>query len=177
MSIKRICWDACTWISLIQKEKTTNPDGTLKEDRYASCRPIIDLAVRGTIEIAVSGLCLAEVVRSSASGTTSKDAVAAYFEGDHILIVPVDRLVGTRARDLIYSQSEKKTEHTPKPADAVHIATALISNADELHTFDDKLIGLTGKLVKDDGTLLRICRPSESGPSTDMLDLANGKNG
>ena len=33
-----------------------------------------------------------------------------------------------------------------KPADASHLAAALVSNVDEMHTFDVRLLALDGKL-------------------------------
>lgn len=145
---------------MIQKEKIQKPDGTV-EDRYNACRAVIAAAEKGNVEIAVSGLCLAEVVKNPAIAATPTDDVAKYFEGDHILIVPVDRVVGTRARELIRKQAALRgTQHVPKPQDAIHIATALVSNADEMHTFDDNILSLDGKLIKDDGKALKICKPS-----------------
>jgi hypothetical protein len=59
-----------------------------------------------------------------------------------------------------------------KPPDAAHLATALISNVDEMHTFDTKLLSLDGKLDKADGTKLKICKPGpfSSAPLLDLLD-------
>lgn len=34
-SPKRVSWDACTWIALIQQEKIRDENGNVVEDRYA----------------------------------------------------------------------------------------------------------------------------------------------
>ncbi len=58
-SPKRIAWDACSWIAHIQKEKILGADGkTVAEDRGAMCRPVLNAAERGILEIVVSALSL-----------------------------------------------------------------------------------------------------------------------
>ena len=149
-SPKRVCWDACAWIAFIKKEKV-QISGGVTEDRYTLCRSVIDLAERGKLEIAISGLCLVEVCKDKLVVTSTEDKIAAYFENTYILLVPVDTVVGTKARELMLSQHSGL-----KPPDATHVATALVSNADELHTFDQKLLDLDGQLTKLDGTPLKL---------------------
>lgn len=162
---KRVCWDACAWIAMIQKEKIM--DGAkVVEDRHALCRSVIDHAGKGAIEIAISGLCLVEVCKSSGVVATGPDLVAAYFQHDYVLLVPVDSVVGTRGRALMLAGLGLR------PPDATHLATALISNADEMHTFDDKLLGLDEKLFKVDGTPLKICKPGMGGPKLALFEEA-----
>ena len=46
------------------------------------------------------------------------------------------------------------------PNDAVHLATALVHNLDEFHTYDRwGLLPPDGKLVRADGLWLKICTP------------------
>jgi len=40
---KRVYWDACTWIAVIQKEKIQLPNGTI-EDRETMGREVIEAA-------------------------------------------------------------------------------------------------------------------------------------
>ena len=162
-SPSRICWDACTWIALIQQERIRDDSGKIIEDRYALARSVIDRAERGAVEIVTSGLCLVEV--SKDSPTTSRDQLVAYFENDYIILVPVDRLVGERARSLMFDRHPQL-----KPPDATHLATALIANADELHTFDARLLEFDGQLTKRDGSILRICKPAMGGTALPLLE-------
>jgi predicted nucleic acid-binding protein len=162
-SSSRVCWDACSWIALIQREQIKDSSGRIVENRYALARPVIDRAEKGAVEIVTSGLCLVEVNKPSPS--TTREQIAAYFDNDYILLVPVDRLVGTRARSLMFAAYPGL-----KPPDAIHLATALIANAEELHTFDTKLLSLDGRLVKADGTPLKICRPGFGGEALPLLD-------
>lgn len=163
-SPKRICWDACAWIALIQKEKIPDLNGKITEDRYALCRSVIDLAVKGKIDIVISGVCLVEVCGKAEIRGTAEDIISAYFENDYILIVSVDKVIGTRARKLMYEKHSGL-----RPVDATHLATALIANVDELHTFDDKLLKLDQKLTKADGSVLKICKPGHGGAELPLL--------
>lgn len=170
---KRILWDACTWISFIQKEKITKPDGIV-EDRYSLCRSVIDLAASGKIELIISGLCLVEVCKEQSVAVSPKDQIGAFFDHDYILVVPLDTAVGNVARKLIMDHTAKAAGsiHVPKPQDASHIATAMFANVDEMHTFDGKLIRLSGKLAKLDGTPLKICKPAHGGSEVPLLAAA-----
>lgn len=152
---KRICWDSCAWIALIQKEKIIDARTGAVEDRYAACRAIIDLTERTRkIELVVSALALAEVCKHPGVSSTPDDKIQEYFEHEYILTIPVDVLVGTTARRLMLAGHARL-----KPPDAVHLATAIVANVDELHTFDGPLLDLDGLLTKSDGTPLRICKP------------------
>lgn len=57
-----------------------------------------------------------------------------------------------------------------KPPDATHLATALIANVDEMHTFDEKLLALDGRLTKSDRTMLKICKPAHGGGQLPLFD-------
>jgi predicted nucleic acid-binding protein len=170
-STKRICWDACAWIAYIQKEKIVLEDGTI-EDRYAMCRSIISEAQKDVYQIAISGLCFVEVCKNPSIHNQDEDVIAAYFENDCILAVPLDTVVGTMARNLM-----QKKYPGLKPADAAHLATALFAGVEELHTFDGKLLNLDGKILKPDGTPLQICKPGLCGPELPLMAAADRATG
>lgn len=162
MATLRYAWDSCTWIAMIIQEKASLPDGTVK-DRAVPCNHVIGLAARKQAEIATSGLALAEVCKHAEVGAFDSDTLSDFFRNDYILVVSCDRNVGTRARELMQAGHSGL-----KPPDAVHLATALIANVIEFHTFDQKLLNLDGKLKKNDGGLLKICKPF--GPPADLFN-------
>jgi hypothetical protein len=96
---RRVYWDACVWIALIQREKITLPDGTV-EDREMMCRTVIKAAKKRSIEILTSAYCLAEVCKEP-DGKTNSDKFKDYLETDYIALANVDRFVGERARELM----------------------------------------------------------------------------
>jgi len=163
-SPRRIYWDACVWIALIQKEKIRDDAGRTTEDRDMMCRAVIEAAKRGQIEILTSTLSLVEVCKDPAIKVQPADAVADYFENDYILLVNVDRAVGERARALMTGGHAGL-----KPQDAIHLASAAISGVEELHTFDRKLLNLDAVVDKTDGTKLKICKPDPGGPPAPLL--------
>jgi predicted nucleic acid-binding protein len=168
-SPKKICWDACSWIAHIQREKITMPNGRVV-DRGALCRSVIKQAEKGGIEIICSALCLAEVCKHPGAHSQGQDKLAAYFENDYILIAPVDRMIGEAARSLMYKGYSKL-----KPPDAIHVATAAnISGITELHTFDQKLLDLDSIIDAADGTKLRIVQPDPGGPPMPLLESESG---
>jgi hypothetical protein len=71
--------------------------------------------------------------------------------------VNLDRLSGEKARDLMQAGYSGL-----KPLDAIHLASAIIANAEELHTFDGDLLRLSGMIDKSDGTKLKIVKPDTS---------------
>lgn len=160
-SPKRVCWDSCAWIAFIQKEVTAT------ENRYGLCRAVVTNAEQRKIEIATSSLCLVEVCKNPQGHSPANDAIADFFEHEYTLLVPLDKLVGSVARKLMRAGYSGL-----KPPDAAHLATAIVANADELHTFDGTLLDLNGKLDKNDGTKLNICKPSLGGPPLPLLEAA-----
>lgn len=85
-TIKRVCWDACTWIALIQDEKIRGSSGQVTEDRGAMCRAVIEQAKRGKIEIVTSALSLAEVCKNRDIKDTDASKIAAFFEHEFVLL-------------------------------------------------------------------------------------------
>lgn len=146
---------------MIIQEQAVTKDGGI-EDRATPCNHVIELARTKRAEIATSGLSLAEVCKHKDVKAFDGDTLTDFFRNDYILIVAVDRYVGTLARELMQGGHGGL-----KPPDAVHLATALIAHAAQFHTYDDTLLKLDGKLQKPDGGLLKICKPF--GPPPDLL--------
>jgi predicted nucleic acid-binding protein len=139
------------------------------------CRPVLTAAEKGAIEIVVSALCLVEVLCKNRDAGIDDQKVRDYFDNAYILLVSVDKLVGDRARRLMLDGHPKL-----KPPDAIHLATAAIANAAELHTFDDRLLGLDNKIDKLDGTRLIIKKPavpSTPAPLLEGLERGQPKEG
>lgn len=150
---KRVAWDACVWIATIIQENAPLKGGGF-EDRAPACNYIIEQATRGQIEIATSALSLAEVCKIDEVKAQGEDVLSDFFRNDYILVVNVDRYVGSLARKLLQSGYPGL-----KPPDSIHLATALIADVTELHTYDKKLLNLNGKLQKPAGGVLKICKP------------------
>jgi len=148
---RKYYWDTCVWIGLINQEA----------DKLPLCEHAIAQAEAGEVEIWTSTLSLAEVFKKKVAGAVVGIAEPAdqvfenFLSQDYVVRVQVDVDVALLARRLL-----RAYPGLAKPADAIHLATALLNNVDEMHTFDgDNLLGLDGLIQKADGTLLRICHP------------------
>ncbi len=173
-SPKRIAWNSCVWIAHIQQE-TIFDDGILVEDRGAMCRRVLESAEKGSLEIVVSSISLAEVICKNKTAGVDDSIVRDYFDNDYILLVSVDKEVGDWARKLMLADHPKL-----KPADAVHMATSAIANADEFQTSDAKLLALDGNIDKADGMRLRIRKPAvpaTPAPLLDPIERGEGNSG
>jgi predicted nucleic acid-binding protein len=129
------------------------------------CRPVLDAAERGTIEIVVSALALVEVLAHNRRSSSDDQKVRDFFDNDYILLVNVDKHLADFARRLMVAGHAGL-----KPPDAIHLATACIANVDEFHTFDDRLLGLDGVIDRLDGMKLFIKKPTVPAPPAPLLD-------
>jgi predicted nucleic acid-binding protein len=144
-----VYWDSCAFIGLI------NPD----EAKHADCRAVWAQAERGQATIFTSFFAFAEVFKAKCEGPAKPLAEAqdklieAMLRQRWVQPVLVDELIGTAARRLMRQHPECK-----KPSDAIHLATALALNVDEMHTYDrSDLLGLNEKVLRADGVPLKIC--------------------
>jgi|CXWL01.1.fsa_nt_gi predicted nucleic acid-binding protein len=162
-SIKRIYWDACCWIALIQQEVVTVDSKSV--DRGKMCRGVIQAGERGIYEIVTSTLSLAEVSKAPSTRTAADDdKIAQFFENDYILLANVDVRVGTLARQLM-----QKGFAGLKPADAIHLATASVAESEFFHTFDNALLKLSAKVNTGKGQPIQITEPEVLGKETPLL--------
>lgn len=144
-----VYWDSCVWLRLINEEPGA--------DR---CQAVLERAQRGEVSIWTSSLTLAEVYKfkcdvPKALAIDQDKIFEAYVSSDFVVEVQVDHAIATLSRRLC-------RQHPPlkKPNDGIHLATAVMSNVDEFHTFDaDDLLALAGQVHRLDGTLLKMCEP------------------
>jgi len=139
-------WDSCAFISRIQG----NPD------RIKMLEHFTDKAAEGEIQIVTSSLTVAEVCFINREGSLDEklrdiDTISRFFDNDYIYIVQVSRQISTEAAKI-------GVQHKVKPPDAIHLATALHSDCQVVHTYDaTRLLKLDGKVGIPP---LTICKPS-----------------
>jgi predicted nucleic acid-binding protein len=129
------------------------------------CRPVLDAAERGVIEIVVSAIALVEVLARNRASGIDEQRTRDFFDNDYILLVNVDKHLGDFARRLMLAGHAGL-----KPPDAIHLATACIANVDQFHTFDDRLLALDAVIDRLDGTRLPIKKPAVPAPPAPLLD-------
>ena len=121
---RRRYWDSTNWISLLAEDEV---------DRADICQNILNDMVAGKLTVITSSWTLAEVIRRRHSPGISSDddqIITGFFrQHDNLVIHDVTRAIAEKARSL-------SREHRLRPADAVHLATALSSGADVFETWD-----------------------------------------
>lgn len=154
-----VYWDACTWIAYINQEKAvTLKDGSV-ENRFAKCLEVLDRANNKKLEIVTSAFTLAEVCKNPEVRESPLENLPGFFERSYIVTVPVDMSIGRRAQHMQASGLVSL-----KPADSIHLASAIRAKVSELHTFDGGILKLDGLIPGADGKPIKICKPSESLP-------------
>ena len=150
---KNVYWDSCAWIGFIKEEP----------DKVTPLRAIWEEATRGQAVIWTSTYSYIEVMRSppkfgKAYPPEEEDGrIFSMFAQSHVKRVALDVEIAKLARTL-------KRNHHPtlsKRSDAIHLATAIFHNVDELHTWDSSdLLPFNKKVNRRDGNPLIICVPS-----------------
>lgn len=136
-------------------------------DKYGDCRAVWDEAEQGKTEIITSVFTFAEVVRARCEGKVKPlpeaddKPIADLLSQKWIIRMLLDESIAVYARRLLRAHTE-----CHKPSDAIHLATALQHNVEEMHTFDGSdLLKLSGKVQKRDGKPLTICKPNAVAPA------------
>jgi predicted nucleic acid-binding protein len=148
---RRVYWDACTFLGLINQEP----------GKVNDCRLVWKDAESDDTLIYTSFLSFAEVFKVKCEGPAKPlseqgdKQIEQLLRQKWIRPIVVDERISVAARRLMRQHSECR-----KPADGIHLATALALNVDEMHTFDGSdLLKLDGKVLRADGKLLKICPP------------------
>ncbi len=137
-----------------------------------------DLEQERKVETWTSAFTLAEVWKRKCDGVqvglAEKDdqRFENFIEKETITKVQAGNDVGTLARKLL-----RKFPGLGKPQDAIHVASCLLSNIDELHTFDiGNLLRFDGRFPRMDKKKLAICEPPKppKNPQSEM-ELNDGK--
>jgi predicted nucleic acid-binding protein len=120
-----------------------------------------DQARRGNAILFTSFFTFAEVFKARIEGSAKPLAEAQDKNIEALLRQPwvqpilVDEKIAVAARRLMRHHPECK-----KPADGIHLATALALDVDEMHTYDKSdLIRLSEKVTRADGVPLKILPP------------------
>ena len=121
---QKVYWDSSVWIALIKGEIVKGVDRCLVP------RMILEDAGNGKVTIYISRLTIVEVHKKRNYPVLTRqedDRVQAdFFKHEYIKKIDVDSWVAERARQIAW-------EYTLRPADAIHVASAVKVNAEILH--------------------------------------------
>lgn len=116
--------DTTTWIDYLQGEESS---GT--PERAALAVEIFEYAEAGKITIVASALIAAELLKDPTVHNEDAHELRQFFRRACFVWVALDLPLAEQARELA-------RRHTLKPADAVHLASAIAGEADVLLTSD-----------------------------------------
>ncbi len=130
-----ICWDSSVLISWIRDDASAV--------RVQAMKTVVEAVESEAYRLAVSALLYAEVLESTMPAPAIGQFEKFMQNRAMVSIVAVDIRVARKAQ-MIRDTLRKKDESVTTP-DAVHIATAIVSEAKFFHTFDARLLRLNGK--------------------------------
>lgn len=154
--MRRRYWDSCAFLGWLRDE----------QDKVSHCRPAIAEARAGRLAIVTSALTIAEVLWLTGKDPIPKsdrESVRRFFEHEWIVVYEVDRKIAEAAQDVVW-------DFKVKPKDAIHVATALDAEVEQLDTFDGPLQSQTGTVGDPP---LRIGPPDQGLPQS-LLDEVEG---
>ena len=149
-----VYWDACAWLGLINAE----------HGKVGPLEYFFGLAKRGQCKIWTSTVSYVEVFHLAGEvrpfPKDGLDEIKETFEQDFVNLIPLDMLVGRKARGL------RRSHAGLNAADAIHLASALVQDITPLHTWDGThLLPHDNNLTCRNGQQLRICRPEIPPPA------------
>ena len=153
-------WDTAPLIAWITDEKRADPS------EMAGLAGVSELVDSGKAVLMTSVLWRGEVFDSSLTVAQRKRLEAA-FDGRSLVEIAIDSRVMTLASEIRSFHANSKKKDTLKNVtlpDAIHLATAILYDATEFHTFDGaRAAGKKGGLLLLDGNVanhrLKICVP------------------
>ena len=141
-----------------------------EEGRIDDCIAIAKAAEAGKLQIVTSALTVAEVLKLKGHprlAVEQRETINQFFMNDFILVRNVDRRTAELAQLVHW-------DHNIDPKDAIHVATALRSRADVMHTTDDRLEKRANGLSV---SVIRGVQPEEHfGPLPVTAPFLNGLN-
>lgn len=134
--LERRYWDSSVFLASIKNEP----------NRADVCEQIINDARAGRCEIYTSMITLTEVVKrrpkENPIDPQTETTISAFFRNTFIKLVPVDFIVATRARRLIWDFPWLGAR------DAIHLATALELRIAVLEHYDDDDLGKVAERIQ-----------------------------
>jgi predicted nucleic acid-binding protein len=132
MAAEIVYWDSDAFLGWLQAE----------QGKVELCAGTLRRAELGEVVIFTSALTIAEVLWMRGAPAIPKDKadiVRRFFRRSNLRVRNVTRGIAENAQDLVWN-------HSIRPKDAVHVATALDAAAIALETFDEGLIGKSGQV-------------------------------
>lgn len=156
--IERYYWDSCIFLAWLRNENR-------KEGEMAGIKDYVRRLQNREIRVMTSAITYAEVTASKLPVGVDQQFLD-LMRSTKVDVIGADIRVTKMARDLrdyYSSQPERFNSKTLCAPDAIHLASAIIYQASEFHTFDGSNKGGTLGLLRLDGDVgghkLSVCKP------------------
>lgn len=131
-----ICWDTSILIDWLK--------GSENQNRMLSIKSVIAEIEAKKYKLAVSTLAYVEVLECKMPEQAIKQLKEFMKNGNLVEVFAVDIRIAEKAQT-IRNRARNEKKKIIKTPDAIHIATAIVSKAKQLHTFDEEILKLNGK--------------------------------
>lgn len=131
-------WDSCVWIALIGEEKTN--------EIYDGCLYAEEQVRKEKVRLVLSQIVRLEVFKTNLNGENRK-RFDQLIRRSNVEILSVNNRIVDIASDLQKEANSALRGKTLRAMDAIHLATAIYAEADELYVRDGDLLTLNGKIV------------------------------
>jgi predicted nucleic acid-binding protein len=142
----RFCWESGIFIAILTGEQRP-------PEELSGLREVMELVERNVATVVVSASATGEVLNRN-DDPTVRERFNALFKTPSFFRADTNQAIWERAAAI--REAGVQDGRRIKTPDAVHIATAIEYRVDALHTFDGKLLKLSGKDYVEG---LKICTP------------------
>lgn len=130
----RYCWDSCVFIAILTAEE--RPDEELN-----ALRDVVNAVDGSHVIMVTSTLVQAEVLDAIQESSVSR-RFHDVLNRPNVLQESVTAAIARRAGEI---RQALRGDISIKATDAVFVATALVHDCDSLQTYDNQLLGLSGR--------------------------------
>lgn len=163
-NMKMVYWDTCVWVAYSDDKSSPGPNVD-PGDWHWRCTEVVRRAAAKELRIFTSELTVAEAYKIPPGEDGDLKNIPEMFDVSYISLVPVEMDVIIHARRLMRSGVG-----SIRICDAIHLSSAVVAGVDELHTFDNDLLKLDGKVDFGKLSCPKICWPSQ-GEDAGLLPL------
>jgi predicted nucleic acid-binding protein len=132
----KVCWDASVFLAWL------NGEDRGERARAGLNAALEDLDARRTVLI-VPAIVHCEVWENSIQDQSTRDRFGLVLRRSNVVNVDITHAIAKRAGAL-REACRNANRQCPAAADAMYVAAALEFGADELHSFDNGMLGLNG---------------------------------